>query len=59
MVATPRQMRSGGLGVCDPPPKTILICAKCRAIWKGSGSPAICPVCKQTSYPIVVKDEKK
>jgi len=58
LAATPRQVRSGGLGPCDPPPKTMLVCARCGAIWKKTGSPAVCSVCKQISHPIVVEKRK-
>jgi len=33
-----------------------LVCIKCGAEWKGSGSPAICPVCEQESAAIVVEE---
>jgi len=35
--------------------KTKLVCGKCGADWKGSGSPAVCPVCKQGSFAISVE----
>lgn len=35
--------------------KTKLVCAKCRVDWRSPGSPAICPVCKESSFAISVE----
>ena len=33
------------------------VCAKCKKPWKMSSSPAICPVCNQVSFAIVIPEE--
>jgi hypothetical protein len=38
--------------------KKKLICIKCGVDWKGAGSPATCPECKESSAAIVVEDEQ-
>ena len=35
--------------------KTKLVCARCRADWRGPGSPARCPDCGEISYAISVE----
>jgi len=38
-----------------PDVKAKLVCGKCGADWEGSGSPALCPKCRQSSFAIAVK----
>lgn len=37
---------------------TKLVCYKCGADWAGSGSPCVCPVCKEMSCAIAKEDRK-
>ena len=34
---------------------TAVVCARCHRRWRGAGSPARCPDCGYTSYPIVLR----
>jgi len=36
--------------------ETKLVCAKCGRDWEHPGSPAVCPVCTQSSYAVAVLD---
>ncbi|MBA7607334.1 hypothetical protein ES703_14493 [subsurface metagenome] len=33
------------------------VCAKCKKPWKMSSSPAVCPMCNQVSFAIVIPEE--
>lgn len=38
---------------------TKLVCASCRKLWRGPGSPARCPDCGQSSYAISILRKEK